>query len=126
MIGSLFSKDLVSMKRKALRKRIWFKILNQAERALINLTIRVVDRVRSNDLVKVLLAPIEKLRNVVKSALERAEEIGRPLAEKLVSIARAWGNREAGSWMKDRMFVIYTGLSSLNDSFITFNLGGMN
>ncbi len=51
-------------------------------------------------------------QNAVKSVLERAEKIGRPLA------------REAGSWADDLMFVIHTGLSPLDNRLLHLIWGG--
>jgi hypothetical protein len=109
-----YRNNLISLRRKALRKGIWFKVLDQAERALIDLTIRVVDRVQSKRLVRVLLIPVRKLREAMKSLMDRAKETGRPLAEKLSRVAQAWGNVGAGSWVKDELYATYLGLSILN------------
>lgn len=106
--------ELISIKLKSLRKRVWFKALNEPERALINLTIRVVDVVRSERLTKILSIAIGKLREVMRSLMDRAREIGRPLAEKLSMHAQAWGNLEARDWAKDEFYAIYLGLSILN------------
>ena len=106
--------ELLSIKRKALRKKVWFKVLSQAERALIDLTIQVVDVVRSNRLARVLLDPIEKLKEAMKGMMDRAREIGWPLAEKFSKIALAWGHPEARSWAEDEFYATYLGLGVLN------------
>lgn len=106
--------ELVSIKRKALRRGVWFKVLDRAGRALIDLTIRVVDVVRSDRLAKVLSNPIGKLREAMKGLMDRAREMGWPLAEKLSSVAQAWGNPGARSWAKDEFYATYLGLSVLN------------
>ena len=106
--------ELVSIRLKALRKKIWFKVLDRAERALIDLTIRVVDVVKSSRLAKVLSIPIGKLREAMKGLMDKAREIGRPLAENFSKIAQAWGNLEARSWTNNEFYAIYLGLSVLN------------
>jgi hypothetical protein len=111
----MFSRsELVSIKLKALRRKVWFKVLDRVERALIDLTIRVVDVVRSDRLAKVLSNPVRKLREAMKGLMERAREVGRPLAEKLSRVARAWGNLESEGWAKDEFYIVYLGLSVLN------------
>jgi len=110
----LSREQLASIRRKVLRRGIWHKVLDQEERALINLTIRVVDTVRSSKLAKVLSKPVEKLREAMKSLMDRAREMGRPLAEELSRVAQAWGYLGAGSWAKDEFYAIYLGLSALN------------
>jgi NAD-dependent DNA ligase len=97
-------------------------VLDRTERALINLTIRVVDAVRSSKLAKVLSKPVEKLRESMKSLVDRAREIGRPLAEKLSRIAQAWGNGSASAWVEDRTFVEYLGLSALSEPFTIYSM----
>lgn len=106
--------ELASLKRKALRRRIWHRVLDRAERALIDLTIRVVDTVRSSRLLRVLSKPVEKLSEAMKGLMDRAREIGRPLAEKLSKVGQAWGNEQARCWAKDEFYAIYLGLSFLN------------
>ncbi len=112
----LFRGELISIKRKALRKGIWFRALDRAERALVDLTIRVVDVVRSDRLAKVLSNPIEKLREAMKTLPERAREIGRPLVERLSRIAQSFGNSEAEGWAGDDFFAEYVGLNAMNQS----------
>jgi len=106
--------ELISIKLKSLRKRVWFKVLDESERALINLTIQVVDVVRSGRLVKVLSNAMGKLKEATKSLLEKARDLGRSLAEKSSKLAQAWGNLGARSWTGDEFYEIYLGLSVLN------------
>ena len=117
----MFSRsELVSIRRKALRRRVWLRVLNRTERALIDLTIRVVDVVRSNRLARVLSIPIGKLRKAMKNLVERAREIGGPLVERLSRVAQAWGNSEASSWVKDESFAEFMGLMAMNSAFNSF------
>lgn len=106
--------ELISVKLKSLRRRVWFRVLDKSERALINLTIRVVDVVRSGRLVKVLSNAVGKLKEATKSLLEKARDLGRSLAEKFSKVAQAWGNLVARDWVGDEFYAIYLGLSVLN------------
>lgn len=106
--------ELISIKLKAIRNRIWFRMLDRAERDIIDLTIRVVDVVRSDRLAKVLSNAIGKLMEAMKGMIDRVREIGRPLAEKLSGVAKDWGNLRAEDWTKDQFYAIYLGLSVLN------------
>jgi hypothetical protein len=108
-------RELVSIKLRALRKRIWFKVLDRVERALIDLTIRVVDTVRSSMLAGVLSTLVGKLEEAMEGLLERARKIGRPLAQRLSALAQAWGNERAGDWAREESFAEYLGLRVLND-----------
>lgn len=40
--------DLVRIKSRALRTRVWFKALSRGERAIVDLAIRCVEKVRSS------------------------------------------------------------------------------
>lgn len=106
--------ELISIKFKSLRQRVWFKTLNEAERALINLAIQVVDVVRSRRLCNVLSNAMGKLKEATKSLLEKARELGRPLAEKSSKIAQSWGNLGAMCWARDEFYAIHLGLNILN------------
>jgi hypothetical protein len=112
---SLLTKEgLVLLKRRALRSKAWFR-LDRLERAVVDLTIKVVDRVRSSTLAKIILGIVGKLRQWIKPSLEEtALSIGRPLAHRAARIAEAWGNREAKTWLRDLGFILYLGVSWLN------------
>ena len=105
---------LAQLRRRAIRFKAWFK-LDRLERAAIDLTIRVVDRVRSSVLARVILGIVDKLRQWLRPTLrERALAIGRPLAEKISKIAQSWGNHRAGAWVEDLDFAFYLGISWIN------------
>ena len=76
--------ELVKLRSKALRRRVWFNTLNRIERGLINSVIKVVDMVRSTLLAKVLTAIVKKLLTTLESKVSRMiREIGLPLAKKI-------------------------------------------
>ena len=60
------SSFLVGLRHRALRKRIWFRVLDRAERGILMLASRVVDRVRSSLLGRVLVGIIAKLNRGLK------------------------------------------------------------
>jgi hypothetical protein len=88
-----FRVELISIKLKAIRMRIRFRMLDRAERDIIDLTNRVVDVVRSDRLARVLSNAIRKL-----------------------GMARDCGNIRAKNWARDKFYAIYLGLSFLNKS----------
>ncbi len=96
---------LLQTKRLALRRGIWFKILNRVERGIIDLTVKCVDDIRSVKLAKVVTAIIDKLHFAVESTVDRlVRTIGLSLARKISNIAVNWGNRLASIWADDRAF----------------------
>jgi hypothetical protein len=107
---------LAKLKTIAVRRGLWFKALSAVERAIVDLTIRVVERVRSSVLKGVLKAIASKIVEALKakSFRERAIVIGRALAERLVRIAERLGNKRAREWAEDPSFVMYLGVSWLN------------
>ena len=77
---------MISLKQRALRKRIWFRVLDGTERAIVNLTIQVVKEVRSDILSNILVSISEKLNEVLLSPVVKfTETVGRPLARKIAS-----------------------------------------
>jgi len=111
----LTKSEIVKMRAKAIRRGIWFRVLTQAERVYIELTIKVLNEVRSHFLAKVLTSIIGRLSNALESkvALD-VRKVGRPLAQKLSRIALSWGNASAARWVKDRGFIQYLTFTYMN------------
>ena len=114
--SSLFSRSgLALIKRRAMRRRVWFKVLDRVERIILNLTIKCVARVRSPKLTGIMATIIDKLANAVKTQLKRLmEEVGRPLAQKLGRIAQNWGSVSATRWVEDHDFIQYLTVMCMN------------
>jgi len=110
--------DVVKLKTLAVRRGLWFKALSALERATVDLTIRVVEKVRSSTLRSVLKSIASKVMEGLKARAfkERAVAIGRVLLERLVRIAEKLGCKGAGEWARDPGFVMYLGVSWLNTS----------
>jgi len=91
-----------------MRKGVWFKVLSKVERAIIDLTIKCVQKVHSSKLAKIVATIINKLADASKSRLKRLiDEVGRSLAQKLSRIAQNWGNKSAAQWAEDSEFIQY-------------------
>lgn len=106
---------LVNLRAKAIRRGIWFKVLSKPERACIELTIKIVDKVRSHLLAKVLASIIRKLLDAMKSKFVHVmEEIGCSIARKLSRIALNWGNISATRWVKNHSFIQYLTVIHMN------------
>jgi hypothetical protein len=113
---AMFSKvELVLKRQKAMRKHVWFKVLNQSERAIFNLTIQCVEHIKSLKLAKIMTAIVEKLTYSMTGKVESlSENIGRPLAQRLSSLAFSWGNHEALEWAEDILFIRYLTIVKMN------------
>ena len=105
---------LASVKRRAFRKRDWFRVLDPAERAVLSLTIKCVERVKSAKLAKIVTAIVEKLENAMKSKVERLmETVGSPLAFRLSMIDLGWGNPSSW-WAHDCDFVRFLAVNYMD------------
>jgi len=112
----LNKKQLVNLKSKAMRSGAWFKVLQRIDRVLFDLTIRVVDNVRSAKLAKSLLALTRKLEDAMKGNFSsRLRAIGLPLAKKISFTAQKLGNISAGSWVFDSSFAIFLAVMHVNN-----------
>lgn len=112
----LFRKEeLMMWKLKAFRKRVWYKVLNRLERGLIASVIKVVDKVRSILLTKVLTSIVKKLQTALESPVTRMmREVGRSLAQKMSQIAQSWGNKSARRWKEDDKFIQFLTITRMN------------
>ena len=106
---------LARLRLKALRRGVWFRDLKREERKLLDLTIRVVEKVRSFLLAKIVSRIVGKLCEAMESRIFRLMRTeGRSLAEKIASIGEAWGNRAAKFWANDRGFMQYLTVTNLS------------
>ena len=100
----LTGRKLAKLKIRALRKRVWFGVLDRIERGLLDLTIRWVDNVRSGRLTETLLLILVKLARAMEQGMARVLVVGRELALRASVLAVSWGNLGAYSWRLDREF----------------------
>ena len=108
-------KQLTKLKSKAIRAGVWFKTLPRIDRVLIDLTIKVAEKVRSTSLAKSLLAVIGKLEGLLESnILKSFRQVGRKLAEKISSVAQKWGNISARNWAADLSFAFFLAIMHTN------------
>ena len=112
----MFTRDfLISVKRKALRKGVWYRSLDKIERGILSLAARVVDRVDSVVLGVELVKIIAKLRDDFKGEFVKLmETFGFRRIKEIVGMAQLWGNDTAGLWKRDVEFVRYITAMSLN------------
>jgi hypothetical protein len=113
--GFLNKKILIDLKTKAQRSGVWYKQLTRIDRVLFDLTIRVLDSIKSIKLAKSLLAITRKLENGLKSDFSiRLGEIGFPLAQKISATAQKIGNRSANEWSLDKSFSQFLAVMYVN------------
>jgi hypothetical protein len=99
---------LADVKKKALRRGVWFSALDRVERGILTLTSRLVDRVRSTELCVELVKILAKIKDAMKSGFVRKmEEYSLGQAKKLAAQAMAWGYSSAKAWASSLGFVRY-------------------
>jgi len=105
---------LAKLRLKAVRRGCWFRDLKHNERKLLDLTIRVVDKVRSFLLAKIVSRLVDILCEAMESRIFRLMRTeGRSLAEQLSQIGQVWGNKSARSWAKDQGFIQFLTVNNL-------------
>ena len=109
--------EIVKMKALAVRRGVWYRVLTRTERACVDLTIRVVDEVRSRVLRSVLYSVLRKLEGAVESRVARLmRDVGVKAAGSLSLVAQSWGNKSASCWAEDVGFVRFLAVLHLNSS----------
>lgn len=107
--------QLLYLRGRAVRHGAWFKALSKAERAYLELVIKVVERVRSRLVAKVLACFMRKLLSAMRSRVAcQIKKIGHTLARKLGRIAQNWGNPSADRWARDHGFIQYLAVTYMN------------
>ena len=106
---------LLKAKSKARKSGIWYEALSHAERAIIDLTIKCVETVRSPTLARAITKIVSKITMALgTSFLQRAQEVGSDLAKNLSLVANKWGHKNAQEWKDDRRFIKFLGVTALN------------
>jgi len=113
----MFTRDFLSgLRRRALRRGVWVRVLDGVERGILSLTCRLVDRVESEVLGVVLVKIVDKLREAMKSEFVRLMEMhGAIKARNIAQQAMDWGYKRAESWVHDLNFIRYLTNITLND-----------
>lgn len=112
MLTSVF---LSEMRARALRKRVWLSSLDRLERGIMNLTIRVVESVKSVDLGRELVRILAKLKEAFKSDfIKTMEETGLRRARETALKAVEWGYGAAKAWATDKIFIRYITVLEVN------------
>jgi hypothetical protein len=113
-----FSSDFfLKLRREALRRRVWFRVLNSTERALLYLVPRCMKTPKNATLIDVLAKIVVKIKDALKSPIaDLVNRVGKPLALRLSRIAQGWGNRTAGQWATDVRFWKYLTIANLGSA----------
>ena len=106
---------LLGLRRKAMRRRVWYGCLDGVDRGIFYLVTRVVDRIESDVLGVVVLRMVRRLRDALKSEFARVmESHGFRMAWDAAERAVEWGSGVAGEWARDVGYVRYLTVLTLN------------
>lgn len=108
--------ELVRIKKRALRRGIWYRILSRTERILMDLTMRVVDVVRGFRLANLLNSIITKLCDAMESNVKRLMSTeGKERARRISEIGKKIGCKSAKNWVSDRGFMLFLVIAYINN-----------
>jgi len=94
---------------------VWFSTLSRVERAILNLTIKCVEKVRSATLAETISTIVDKiLRHLMEDFMTRAERVGSEIAKKVCATGESWGNKTCSAWIHDKHFIKFLGVNALN------------
>ena len=104
---------LKAVRKKAMRKRVWYNSIDGLERGIVNLTICLVENIESLTLLNVLKNILNKIKESSKSVFIRYyETYGLSKAEKVVKLAVGFGCEYATTWLN---YSSFSRLLTLND-----------
>ena len=93
----------------ALRKRVWYRVLDGLERGIVNLTISYVECVKSPRLAGVVSSILRKVREACKSAFTRMlERYGYGKMMRVVEAALSFGSEACLGWGSEAFMRLLT------------------
>lgn len=105
----------MAVRRRAIRRGIWYRSMDEVDRGVFYLVTRIVDRVESELLGSVIIKILKRLRDAMKSEFVRhLEDYGYGAARRVVDQALSFGSVLAGGWVRDKSFISYLTLMDLN------------
>lgn len=91
---------LEEARRMALRKHVFFRVLDSLERGILILASRVLDAASDSLLASQLELILTKISEAtVSKFLRHVEQVGAKRLIKVLGYARAWGSRVDASWV---------------------------
>ena len=113
--GLLDKRQLVVLRRRAMRAGVWFRSLPRIDRVLVDLTIKVAQSIRSVMLADSLLSVARKLEDLLESRICRfIRREGFALACKVSLAGLKMGNIFASSWSSDCDFARFLAVMKYN------------
>ncbi|MCW4050742.1 MAG: hypothetical protein NWE89_13510 [Candidatus Bathyarchaeota archaeon] len=106
---------LVCLRRKAIRRKVFFGALDRLERGILDLSTRLLDQAKNIVLVSQLLDIVGKLEDALRSRfVKHLESYGYRRVVQVVSQAVKMGCDVARGWLMDASFAWYLTAQNLN------------
>ena len=100
-----------------MRRGVLFSALDAEDRGYLYLVMKVLDRVRSVEVGRIIVRILVKLREALKSPfVRRVETYGLERARIVSSWAVEWGHETAGGWAWDRGLAWYMAMLDIRGS----------
>lgn len=94
----IYSRFLKIIREKALRRRVWYS-LDLVERGIINLTIRVVERIKSTHLMTEVVKILVKINDALKNPfIMHIKTFGVKKGKLIIENAVKWENKVVLEW----------------------------
>lgn len=99
---------LIDVRRRALRRGVWYSALDVVDRGILSLTSQIIDTVRSSTLSIQLVKIIAKINDACKSSFAKhLEQFGMGRVRVIQAQAASFGYREAEGLSRDSKFIRY-------------------
>lgn len=109
---------LLKIRRRAIRKRVYYSALDRLERGILDLSARLLDSAQSVVLLQQLFEIVMKLEEALKGRFQRyVESFGVRRVAQIIMQAVKFGYREAVGWLRDPGFMEYLAVMDLNSPF---------
>ena len=107
--AEMFTSEFLSgVRRRGIRRGVWYRVLDRVERGILTLSARVVEKVESVVLGVELVKILKKLKDAMKSMfVKRMEDYGVKRVKEIVAQAVSWGCKTTQTWDSDRGFAEY-------------------
>jgi hypothetical protein len=107
---------LLGVRKKALKGKVWFKVLDSLERGIVNLSAKVLDSAQTISCLGIVLSKIiAKIEDALKSPFElRLECFGLSRSRELTDQSLKLGNTAASDWGSNIIYAKYITFMSFN------------
>ncbi len=109
---------LLKIRRRAIRRRVYYRALDRLERGILELSARLLDSAQSVVLLQQLFEIVMKLEEALKGRFQlHMESFGVKRVAEVIMQALRFGYKGAIGWLRDPGFMEYLAVMDLNSPF---------